>query len=195
MGTLKSHVKANLVYGLLVALPVIFVAVLLHQLIDILGKVANKFGLESAVGATMAIILILVALLLFFYFVGALIRTRIGSWSFEKVEMKFLKQMPGYSIISGILKGFVGKNKEYQPALISLYQPGTSVLGFVMEQNPDETVTVFVPSTPALTMGTVHIVSRELVQLLDARHLDVAGCITDWGIGAHEVATATKDSE
>ena len=192
MDTLKSHVKANLAYGLLAALPVAIIGLAIHKLIEILGSVATYLGLDSAMGATLVVVVALVGLLLLIYQAGAFICTQVGSWSFEKIELKVLKQIPGYSIISGILKGFVESGKEYQPALISLYQPGASVLGFVMEKNPDDTMTVFVPSTPALTVGSIHIVSSELVTLLDASHLETANCITDWGIGAHNVATTAR---
>lgn len=45
--------------------------------------------------------------------------------------------------------------------MIQLHDAGTAAVGFVMEENGNDTVTVFVPSTPAFTMGQVYLVTRE----------------------------------
>lgn len=183
----NSHIKTNLVYGLVALMPVgvgIFVLVKMVELLELLGK---QLGLDSSLGVGAVILLALLVLLILVYIIGALIRTRIGSWTYEKFERNLLSQIPGYKIVSSVLKGFVETNDSYLPAMIRLYDPGTAVLGFVMEKNDNDTLTVFVPSTPAMTMGHVHIVVRERVTLLDASHIDVVSSITDWGVGTGKV--------
>jgi hypothetical protein len=71
--------------------------------------------------------------------------TKIGSLSFERLEKKIFIQIPGYKIISNMLKGFTeDKIKAYRRGLVQLYQPGTSVFCFVMAENDNNTMTVFV---------------------------------------------------
>jgi uncharacterized membrane protein len=185
--------KTKLIYGLFIIIPLAVIVVVLVKLVEVLEIVAKTIGLHSSFGATLAIILALVFLLALCYTAGALVHTQIGAWSFNKFEQSMLLQIPGYRIISNILKGFAEEQIEaYQPALIQLGQTGTAVLGFVMAENDNESVTVFVPSVPAIAVGTLHIVERNRVTLLDASHLDIVNCITEWGIGSNKVVGKVK---
>jgi uncharacterized membrane protein len=192
----KSHIKTNLIYGLFVVVPIAIIFVLLVKVVEILRIVAKTVGLDSAFGAGVAIFLSLVLLLFLCYAAGYVVRTKIGAWSFDKFEKKLLLQIPGYQIISNILKGLVEEQtKEYKPALIQLGPPGTSVLGFVMEENDNDTLTVFVPSVPAITIGGLHIVERKRVNMLEASHLEVVNCITEWGAGSNKFINKTSTED
>ena len=70
--------------------------------------------------------------------------------------------------------------------MIRLFGPGTAVLGFVMEDVDDSHVTVFIPSTPVLTVGAVHIVERSRVRMIDGNAKAAAECIGQWGLGMQE---------
>jgi len=56
-----------------------------------------------------------------------------------------------------------------------------------MEENDNDIITVFVPSVPAITIDVLHMVERNLVTLLNASHLDIANCITEWRISSNKV--------
>ena len=125
----KPNFKTKLVYGLIVIVPVAVIIVILAKLIELLDKVAKTVGLHSTLGAGLAIFLSLILLLVICYGIGVLVHTKIGSLSFNKFEQSVLLQIPGYRIISNILKGFAEEQVEtYQPALIQLGQAGTAVL-------------------------------------------------------------------
>jgi uncharacterized membrane protein len=120
------------------------------------------------------------------YLIGALVSTRIGALTFEKVQSKLGEMIPGYEIITNLLRGVARKEMSYPPALINLAAPGTAVLGFIMEDGGDPYLTVFVPSTPVLTMGFVHVVERSRVKLLERSSMEAANCIGQWGLGLKE---------
>jgi len=183
----ESNFKINLIYGLLTVVPIAVVLLLLVKMVEILELVGKQLGLESNLGTGAVVLLALVFLLAVVYLFGALVRTRIGSWTHEKLEQKVLLQIPGYNIVSSVLKGFVETNDDYLPVMIRLYDSDTAVLGFAMERNDDDSITVFVPSTPVMTMGNVYIVAPERVTPLDANHIDVVSSITDWGVGTNKV--------
>jgi len=185
MKKFKPSFKTNLIYGLIVIAPIGVIVVVLVKLIEVLEKVTKVIGLHTNFGAALAIILALVLLFFICYGAGVLVNTKIGALSFDKFEKKLLLQIPGYRIISNILKGFAEEQIEaYRPALIQLRQPGTAVLGFVMEENDNDTMTVFVPSVPAITIGALHIVERNRVTLLETSHREIVNCITEWGVGS-----------
>lgn len=188
----KSNFKINLIYGLLTVVPIAGVVLLLVKMVELLELVGKQLGLESNLGTGAVVLLAMIFLLAVVYLFGALVRTRIGSWTHEKLEQKVLQQIPGYNIVSSVLKGFVETNDNYLPVMIRLYDSDTAVLGFAMEKNDNGTITVFVPSTPVLTMGNVYIVAPERVTPLEASHIDMVSSITDWGVGSNKVVGNKK---
>ena len=82
-----------------------------------------------------------------------------------------------------MLRGIAGNKMSYPPALITLSAPGTAVLGFVMEDEGDPYLTVFVPTAPIMTAGTIHVVERSRVRQIDGSSMDAANCVTQWGLG------------
>lgn len=192
---IKNSFKTNVIYGLLVLVPSAIVFLLLEKIIELLEKIFVVFKFETTLSFVFAIMSGLLLLLTLCFVAGALVRTRIGSWSLEGLERKVLKQIPGYEIISNVLKGFAEKRTAYPAALIRLYGQGTAVLGFIMEDNHNGSLTVFVPSAPALTMGSLHVVDRERVTILEAGGMDVTNCISQWGIGSQKILGRHRTTE
>lgn len=187
MKKVSSVFRNNVIYGLVVIVPVAVIFWLLAKIVDVMQTFAAALGLDSAVGGGTAMILALLLLLVICFAIGAAVRTRIGSWSFEHFETTLLRKIPGYEIIKGILRGFADNKSAYPAAKIRLYGPGTAVLGFVMEENPGDTVTVFVPSVPTLTVGSLHVVSSERVTPIEAGSIALADCISKWGVGSGKI--------
>jgi uncharacterized membrane protein len=192
MNPTQSHFKSNIVYGLIVLIPMAIIFLLVAKLVEILEAYAESLGIESYVGAILAVLLTVFLLLALCFIVGALVRTRIGSWSFERIEKRLLYQIPGYHIFHNMLEGFADQKTTFPRALVQLYGPGSAVLGFVMEDHADGKMTVFVPASPTLTVGHVHIVDRQRVTLLDAGMIEIVDCITQWGVGAEKIIVANK---
>jgi uncharacterized membrane protein len=176
----------------LVLVPLAVIILLLAEIVEILENLAEPLQLQSATGVIGAIILALLLVLSICFIAGAIVRTRLGTWSFERFERKILFQIPGFKIISNALKGFAEERTAYSAALVQLYGPGTGVLGFVMEENDNGSLTVFVPSVPTLTVGSLHVVDRERVTLLEAGSIDVTNCISQWGIGSRKILGSIK---
>jgi len=183
----KSWFKTNLVYGLAVLVPVAILILLFANLVKLLQAVAASLGLESALGAGAAIAIALLFLLLVCLGMGAIVRTNIGSWSFKKFEDVILQRVPGYQLIGNVLKGFTKDKDAYPAVMVRLHGPGSAVFGLVMEEHQNGVLTVFLPSAPALTVGSLHVVERDRVTFLDASTVDVANCISQWGIGSEKV--------
>lgn len=139
----------------------------------------------------MAVLVALAALLLLCFAVGVAVRTRLGGLSFGYIEKNMLMRLPGYQLISNVLKGFADRDEGYRPAMVSLHGSGTAVLGLVMEENENETVTVFVPSSPAMTVGTICIVKRDRIRLLEAGMIEVSNCVSHWGLGSRKLLGTT----
>ena len=183
----KSTFKTNIIYGVLVIVPLSVIFLLLFKVVEILDKIAKPLGLESYLGASLAVVIGILIVLIACYVIGALVRTGVGSWSFERLEKSLLEKIPGYPIISSALKGFAADETAYPSALVDLFGSGVSVFCFVMEENDNGSMTIFVPSSPAITVGTVYIVDRSRVTILDATARDLADSISQWGVGSRKV--------
>ena len=188
----KSVFRTNVIYGVLVLVPLAVIVLLLAKIVEILEKIAAPLNLQSYTSVIGAVILAVALVLTLCFVVGAFVRTRLGSWSLERFERTILSQIPGYAILSNALKGFAEKKTAYRAALVQLYGPGTGVLGFVMEENDNGSITVFVPSVPTLTMGSLHVVDRERVTMLEAGSIDVTNCISQWGIGSRKILGSSQ---
>jgi len=183
----NSIFRTNVIYGVLVLVPLAVIVLLLAKIVEIIDKIAAPLNLQSATSIIGAFILAVLLVLTVCFVVGAFVRTRLGSWSLERFERTILKQIPGYEIISNALKGFAEKKTAYRAALVQLYGPGTGVLGFIMEENDNGSLTVFVPAVPTLTVGSLHVVNRDRVTMLEAGSIDVSNCISQWGTGSQKI--------
>ncbi|TXK96502.1 hypothetical protein BMR11_11645 [Methylococcaceae bacterium CS5] len=100
-----------------------------------------------------------------------------------------LSSRPGLTAIATIAKGFSNSSntKSFPSVTVDLYGSGAVVLGFIMEEHDDGLVTVFVPSSPVLTIGNVYIVKAEQMSLINAKSQDVADCLSKWGMGSKKL--------
>ena len=191
---MKSNIRetmvANTIYGLIALIPVAIVVLIVFEVLKVLGEIARPLALHSKAAAALVVLAGLVGLLALCFVVGSAVRTKLGSATFDAIEGRFLRRLPAYEPIANILRGFARKTEGYRPAVVSLFGPGTAVLGLVMEENADDTLTVFVPSAPTLAVGTLHIVARDRVRVLDANFGDFSGCVSQWGAGSRKLLAA-----
>lgn len=180
----KHWLRTNLAYGLVVVIPLAILLLLLAQLVALLQKAAVAMGFATALGAGVAIVLACVLLLLACVGVGAAVRTRLGAVTFERAEQVVLRHIPGYQLLGNIMRGFSEDERAYPAVLVHLHGPGSAVLGLLMEELADGMLAVFVPSAPAATVGSLHVVARDRVTRLETGAVEVLNCASQWGIGA-----------
>ncbi len=190
MNGLASRVRTNIIYGAIALFPVAVLVYILVILFGFLKTLSEPLSPYLSTNPYLDIVLLLVVtiftLLGLCYFLGALINTQIGALSFEKVESRMSDFIPGCEIIANLLRGIAGNKMSYPPALITLSAPGTAVLGFVMEDEGDPYLTVFVPTAPIMTAGVIHVVERSRVRPIEGSSMDAANCVTQWGLGLKE---------
>ena len=196
MSKAKGQFRNTIIYGAIALLPVLILAYGVYKVHQLVSKVAVAIapvlGESAFYGTGVILLMTVVSLVLLCLLMGTLVNSQLGENVFETVQSKFGDILPGYEIVTNLMRGIAGNEKAYPPALITLFAPGTSVLGFVMEDLDDAYVTVFVPSTPVVTVGAIHVVERTRVRMIDASSRDAAECIAQWGIGAKELLQSQK---
>lgn len=186
-----EFVKTTVIGGVVVVLPIVVVLFLLAKAVGVIQQqvaepMSDTLGIRTLLGAGAVIALAVLILLGVCFITGLLMRTPIGTRSLAWFEKQVFNRVPGYTLAQALARGFAGDH-AYPVAAISLFGPGTSVFGFIMEEHDSGEVTVFVPSAPAATVGLVHIVDRARVQPLDTSGFQVLNCMSQWGVGAHEI--------
>ena len=189
---IMSSIGKNTFYGLCVIIPLAIVGIVLVKLAEILEKIAKPLGLDSYFGATLVIILAVLAILLLCFLIGVAVHRAL---SFETFEEKLLKQIPGYEIIATVVRGFTSSRdtSAFPAALINLHGHGVSAIGFIMEEHDNEQFTVFIPSTPVLTVGNVYIVNRAQLTILDVKSQDIADTLSKWGMGSAKLLAQSAE--
>ena len=185
-------IKKNITYGLIVLIPVAIIVLLLAKIVEVLEAVGKPLGLESMLSTAIAIAVGVLLLLALCFVVGALVRSRRMGLSFERIEAAVLSKVPGYDVLGSVLKGFADNQSRFPPVLVQLFGPGTAVFGMIMDENEDGSLTVFVPASPALTVGVVHVVAPDRITRLEAGISDVTGCVSQWGIGSRKVLSEVR---
>ena len=187
MNNAKNWFKTNVLYGLIVLIPLAVLISLIAKLVEILEKIAASLNLDSALSAGVAVAIAFLLLLLVCLGIGVAVRTKIGAWSFEKLENAVLQRIPGYELIGNILRGFAKDQSAYPAVMVRLHGPGSAVFGLLMEEHENGVLTVFLPSAPAMTVGSLHVVDRDRVTFLAANSVEMVNCISQWGSGSEKV--------
>lgn len=192
MATSKKdkYIKA-IIHGAIALLPIGVVTFILIKIFVVLKKILipieNYFHLHYAIAAVLVLLSSIFTILLLCFMLGYLLQTGPGSRLVDGIDIRARKALPGYAVVSNILKSHSANDKVYPPALISLLGPDVDTLGFIMEDNGGDYLTVFIPSVPVVTVGTIQSVKRALVKPLNRSNIDAANCITKWGLGLSEL--------
>ena len=190
-------IRDLLAEGLLLALPLGAAVYLLSKVIGILSKLlipianyvpnARWFGIAGIEIA--AFLLLLFALVL----LGAFARSKLGRKINQVIEEVILSKVPFYLIIKNIITDVTNteSSTDLQPALVSF--DDNTVLGFIVEEAADQSMyTVFIPSAPSAATGSVVLMPKARVQLLDAPTMAAMRAMKQRGLGLQALNKAKE---
>ena len=199
MKKIKSFLKTTMLGGVLVVLPLVILILVFKSLYEFIAdklKPITYILLETAklqefVASMLAIILIL----LFFFVVGLLVKTRLGRFSIEKLEIKIFTKLPLYKFIKETILQLVGNEKNVfkNVALVKLFGNETRVTAFITDKHDDGSFTVFVPSGPAPTAGFIYHLTRNNVQIINYPIDKAMRTIFSVGAGSNELLTLSNN--
>ncbi len=189
MRQLVGFVKATVIGGVVVVLPIALAILLVLQALKILHQVvdpvAGAFGFRETVLATVATVVLLIGAC---FLLGLAMRTGIGAAARDAVERSVLNRVPGYSELRAVARSFAGVEKNIYPsALVDLHASGAWQPALVVEQRGDD-VAVYVPVAPAFTIGQVYVVPRDRVRLGQGGMAAAVKVIRQFGVGSLELA-------
>lgn len=190
MKGIVDFVKTCVVGGFFGILPILLIALVMGEAVDLLSGIASPIAealpVEELGGVEVARLVALGIILGACFLAGLLLRTRFGTWSTGLVEGALLNRVPGYRMLKTLTHrlGGLDEGTLFSAALADLHGSDSRALAFIVEEHADGRYTLLVPNAPTPTVGTLYVLPRERVQRIAATPAAVLNCFTQWGIGS-----------
>ena len=192
MKNLLEFLKTTAMGGLFVLLPVLLLYLLLSEALDLIVALATPIadlfppGTFDKLEFPVIVGLILISGVSFLIGLGMRSETgrRIGGW----IERSVLGRLPAYKALKSLTSGFAeaGKDGAFKAAVLTLSDREREIV-YVIEDHGDGSLTVLVPWVPAAFAGSVKIVDRDRIKILEANLGDVSRALSHWGVGVREL--------
>jgi uncharacterized membrane protein len=191
---LRSFLKTSLLGGLVVILPVtilVSVSLWLFRLItNWVQPLSHALRSYSEYNELITDFISISLIVFTCFFVGVLVRTRLGYYLFHTIENRILKLMPGYSMIKETVLQIFG-NREESPfssvALAQVYGNDTMATVFITDKHADGSFTVFMPTGPNPTSGLIFHLKGEYVHPVNIPVQDAMRSIISCGAGTRRL--------
>lgn len=173
MGSLKQFIKTTFVGGFLIVLPIMILLIVLNWMFQSLTAyirpITNLLIETAQVNEFVASFFAVFLIVLVFFLVGLIVKTKMGKVSVAAFENRFLSKIFGYRIIKETVLQIFGEEKNVfkAVALVKLFGNETLMTAFVTDEHPDGSYTVFIPSGPAPTAGFVYHVQKEQITIVN----------------------------
>ena len=181
------------VTGALVLLPVYLTLLLLLKAMGAVAGLVRPLASLLPEWVPAERLISLLAVLGVCVLVGGATRTRAGRALGERLDKAFFERLPGYALFRSLTQQVAGKTDGghvWQPALVELED--ALVPAFVIEEFDDGRYTIFVPSVPTPLAGTVYVLSRERVHLVEVPFKQAVKAMSQWGSGAKDLVAAME---
>jgi len=192
MKNLLEFLKTTAMGGLFVLLPILLLYLLLSEALDLIvalaTPIADLFPKATFEKVEFPVFLGMILILGVSFLIGIGLRSDIGRRLGHWVERTVLERLPAYKALKSLTSGFAeaGKAGSFRAAVL-VSADGERELAYVIEDHGKDHLTVLLPWAPTAFAGSVKIVDRKRVELLDANLGDVSKVLSHWGVGAREL--------
>ena len=185
-----ERVRNHIVTGFIFIMPVLICLVVLSRfwkhLLRVGGLLSRGLRIDTALGPSGDAVLAVIFFLAVCGLAGFLVRLSFLRRLSDRVDARLGRTVPGYAQLRSETKKKVGAEKEPEPPrfeaclvqIHELWEPG-----YIIEENPDGTDTVFVPQAPAGTYGQVYVVHPSQLQKLGIDSVELKAHLKDFGKG------------
>jgi uncharacterized membrane protein len=187
--------KSSLVAGLLAMLPLALVVLVFGWVYGLVAGALAPITVPMQLPRALANLIVLTAILALGLLLGIMLKTRPGKAMFAGLERNLLHPIPGYLSAKETLALFTGSKKRatfLSVVLVDLTGHGVLVTGFVTEEHPDGSKTVFVPTSPNPTSGTVYHVPPHALTPTAVPAETALRCVISCGSGADALLNARQ---
>jgi len=196
MERIKTFIKTSLLGGFAVILPITILILILkwifNFIIQIIQPLTELVVAKSDFQVIAADVIVLGIILSSFFFVGAVVKTKMGKFIQTHFDNSLSKLVPGYGIIKSTITQFFDR-KEHpfaSVALVQAFENDTLMTAFVIETHPDGRYTVFVPCGPNPTTGYIFHMQQQYVHPVKVPVEDALRSVISCGVGSKPLLDA-----
>jgi uncharacterized membrane protein len=184
-----KFLKTTAMGGLFVLLPILLLYLLVAEALDLIvalaTPIADLFPKATFEKVEFPVIVGLILILGVSFLIGLGLRSEKGRDLGRWIERNVFGRLPAYDVLKSLTTGFAeaGKEGSFRAAVL-VSAEGERELAYVIEDHGEEHLTVLLPWAPTAFAGSVKIIDRKRVELLDANLGDVSKVLSHWGVGA-----------
>jgi len=186
----SSFIKTSLLGGFIVLLPIsILIAVftwIYNFITNLIQPLTNLLLAQSSLKEIIADFLVIFIIIMISFFLGIIVKTKLGKLLYELIENNILYKIPGYSMIKETILQFLGDKKSpfSSVALVNIFGNDTMLTAFITDEHEDGTKTVFVPTGPNPTSGNIYHIKNKYVHPINVSIEDAMRSIISCGNGS-----------
>lgn len=200
MKRIGNFLKATLIGGVVVLLPVILIYLILAEVLELAvvmaTPIADLFPAGSFDKVHLPVVVALFLIVGVSFVLGLLLLAGPGRAAGNWIERRVLGPLPGYRVVKSLTKslGNVDGEESFKPALLRS-QDGSREIIYVIENHDDGQATVMIPQTPTAMTGRIRIVDQDHIEPLNASLAEVTAVLGHWGLGTRELLAANKATD
>lgn len=188
---LRRFFITSVIGGVAVVLPITIFVALLRFIVNftsgVLAPLRPLFPFSRGVAEWLIDLLSFAIVITVFFMIGLVVRTQYGNKAINRIEQRWLMQLPFYSVLRDTVRQFFGGKKTpfSQVVLCDPYGSGTLMTGFVTDDEVGHGyITVFAPTGPNPTNGFIFHVPEDKVYFVGTRSEDAMRTIIGVGTGS-----------
>jgi len=185
-----KFIKSTILTGFLILLPLLLLWLALGQIMQLLVALVDPivpllpqaiFSGTHLPGVLSALLLLIAAAI-----VGLVARSGVAGAIGTAFERSVLAQLPMYPMLKSLSEGFLDvKSSNFRPALL-MAEDGSAAPCYVVEECTDGSVAVMLPWSPTSFAGSVRIVPRRSLRLLNCSLMDFSRVLGLMGVGVDD---------
>jgi len=192
---IAAFVRTTILGGVLVVMPLVLTGFLLAKALGAVAALLRPVASHLPAGLPLPEIMALAIVVGACFFAGAVVRTGPGRRLKEALDRRLLERIPGYTLIRGLAGRITGQEEGSTFATCLVEIEDALAPAFVVEEHLDGRYTVFVPSIPTPAAGTVYILERARVHLVDVPFTKAVSVISRWGAGSRDLLAAMRQTK
>lgn len=191
---MKAFLRRTILGGLFVVLPMILIATLLKHAIVAIHEALEPFTAKLPFDPLFPGMWAVLTLILLSFLAGLILQIGPVRRLARRCNDWLAERFPLYRLLSGFGENLLEKSGN-QPIKAAFAEIENALVpAFVVEELEDGRYVVFVPRAPSPIQGTIYILTRERVHLVDVGVGRVARCVSHWGVGSKELVKAMRKS-
>ena len=191
MKIIGDFLKTTIIGGLFVLLPILLFATLLDEamgmLVGLATPLADLFprGVFEKVRFPVLAAVTLIAGVSFL--LGLVLRASPGKRLLAWIEQNTLGRLPAYNMVRTLTAALLQTGAEaFKPAML-VSEDGTREPAYLVEDHGDGNLTVLLPWAPTPFAGSLKVVPREMIELLDTNLADFTRVLSHLGVGLRDL--------